>query len=99
MILFYTSSYLEFLRTLEEKVDHDWTDISSSLEEIRKSVFSRQGCLINLTADGKNLANTEKYVSKFVDLLPTSSPNKTTNWHARLPLANEAIVIPTQVRK
>ncbi|KAK4284677.1 hypothetical protein QN277_001475 [Acacia crassicarpa] len=90
-------SYLEFLRTLEEKVDHDWAHFSSSLEEIRKSIFSKQGCLINLTADGKNLANTEKYVSKFVDLLPTSSPNETTNWHARLPLANEAIVVPTQV--
>ncbi|XP_054786624.1 presequence protease 1, chloroplastic/mitochondrial-like [Prosopis cineraria] len=90
-------SYLEFLRTLEEKVDQDWADISSSLEEIRKSIFSKQGCLINMTADGKNLANTEKYVDKFVDLLPTSSPNETTNWHARLPLANEAIVIPTQV--
>ncbi|KAI9127958.1 hypothetical protein K1719_000951 [Acacia pycnantha] len=90
-------SYLEFLRTLEEKVDHDWANFSSSLEEIRKSIFSKQGCLINLTADGKNLANTEKYVSKFVDLLPTSSPTETTNWHARLPLANEAIVIPTQV--
>ncbi|XP_028777076.1 presequence protease 1, chloroplastic/mitochondrial [Neltuma alba] len=90
-------SYLEFLQTLEEKVDHDWANISSFLEEIRKSIFSRQGCLINMTADGKNLANTEKYVSKFVDLLPTSSPTETTNWHARLPLGNEAIVIPTQV--
>lgn len=51
-----------------------------------------------MTADAKNLANTEKYVSKFVDLLPTSSPSETTNWNGRLPLANEAIVIPTQVR-
>lgn len=94
----YTSSYLEFLRTLEERVDQDWANISSSLEEIRKSLFSKQGCLINLTADGKNLVNTERYVSKFVDKLPTSSPVETTAWQARLPLENEAIVIPTQVR-
>ncbi|KAL4356629.1 hypothetical protein S245_029654 [Arachis hypogaea] len=90
-------SYLEFLRTLEERVDQDWVNISSSLEEIRKSVFSKQGCLINITADGKNLANTEKAVGKFVDLLPTRSPITTTNWSATLPLTNEAIVIPTQV--
>ncbi|XP_020237092.1 presequence protease 2, chloroplastic/mitochondrial [Cajanus cajan] len=90
-------SYLEFLRTLEERVDQDWADISSSLEEIRKSVFSKQGCLINVTADRKNLANTEKVVSKFVDMLPTSSPIATTAWNVRLPLTNEAIVIPTQV--
>ncbi|MED6131438.1 Presequence protease 2, chloroplastic/mitochondrial [Stylosanthes scabra] len=90
-------SYLEFLRTLEERVDQDWANISSSLEEIRKSVFSKQGCLINITADGKNIANSEKAVGKFVDLLPSRSPITTTNWSARLPLINEAIVIPTQV--
>ncbi|XP_027359816.1 presequence protease 1, chloroplastic/mitochondrial-like [Abrus precatorius] len=90
-------SYLEFLRTLEERVDQDWADISSSLEEIRKSVFSKQGCLINITADRKNLAETERVVSKFVDMLPTNSPTATTTWNVRLPLTNEAIVIPTQV--
>lgn len=93
------SSYLEFLQTLEKRIDQDWADISSSLEEIRKTVFSKQGCLINITADGKNLANTDKFVSKFVDMLPTSSPIATPNiWNVRLPLTNEAIVIPTQVR-
>lgn len=93
------SSYLEFLQTLEKRVDQDWADISSSLEEIRKSVFCKQDCLINITADGKNLANMEKFVSKFVDMLPTSSPVATTNtWNVKLPLTNEAIVIPTQVR-
>ncbi|KAE9596452.1 hypothetical protein Lal_00007907 [Lupinus albus] len=90
-------SYLEYLRTLEERADQDWAAISSSLEEIRKSVFSKQGCLINITSDGKNLANMEKVVSKFVEKLPTSSPIATTTWNVRLPLANEAIVIPTQV--
>lgn len=95
---YFFRSYLEFLRTLEERVDQDWADISSSLEEIRKSVFSKQGCLINITADGKNLANTEKVVRKFIDMLPTSSPLAKTTWNARLPLTDEAIVIPTQVR-
>ncbi|KAK7366460.1 hypothetical protein VNO80_08450 [Phaseolus coccineus] len=90
-------SYLEFLRTLEERVDQDWVDISSSLEEIRKSIFSKQGCLVNVTADRKNLANAEKVVSKFVDLLPTRSPIAATNRNFTLPLTNEAIVIPTQV--
>ncbi|PON69124.1 S-ribosylhomocysteinase (LuxS) [Parasponia andersonii] len=90
-------SYLEFLQALEEKVDQDWEGISSSLEEIRKGLLSRNSCLINLTAEGKNLANTEKYVSKFLDLLPTSSPYEGTSWNARLSSRNEAIVIPTQV--
>ncbi|MED6131441.1 hypothetical protein PIB30_009922 [Stylosanthes scabra] len=90
-------SYLEFLLNLEERIDQDWADISSSLEEIRKSVFSKQGCLINITADGKSLTNIEKAGGKFVDLLPSRSPITTTNWSARLPLTNEAIVTPTHV--
>ncbi|KAK9942150.1 hypothetical protein M0R45_007833 [Rubus argutus] len=45
----------------------------------------------------KNLANSEKFVGKFLDLLPNNSPLATTSWNARLPSANEAIVIPTQV--
>lgn len=90
-------SYLEFLKTLEEKVDQDWAGISSSLEEIRKTMLSRNGCLVNMTADGKNLTNSEKYVSKFLDLLPSNSPVEKSLWNARLPSTNEAIVIPTQV--
>ncbi|XP_041011119.1 presequence protease 1, chloroplastic/mitochondrial-like [Juglans microcarpa x Juglans regia] len=90
-------SYLEFLQSLEEKVDQDWDGISSSLEEIRKSLLSRNGCLVNLTADGKILTNSEKFVSRFIDSLPSSSLVETTNWNARLHSSNEAIVIPTQV--
>lgn len=91
-------SYLEFLQTLEDKVDQDWEGISPSLEEIRRSLLSRSGCLINMTAEGKNLTSAEKYVSKFLDLLPASSPYEATTWNARLSSGNEAIVIPTQVR-
>lgn len=89
-------SYLEFLQALEDKVDQDWDGISSSLEEIRKSLLSRNGCIVNMTAEGKNLTNSEKFVSKFLDLLP-NSPVATSTWNARLPSSNEAIVIPTQV--
>lgn len=95
--LLFSYSYLEFLQTLEDKVDQDWEGISSSLEEMRKSLLSRNGCLINMTAEGKNLLNTEKYVSKFLDLLPTRSPYEATTWTAQLSSGNEAIVIPTQV--
>ncbi|GLU09297.1 hypothetical protein SLE2022_261630 [Rubroshorea leprosula] len=90
-------SYLEFLQALEEKVDNDWDGISSSLEEIRKSILSRKGCLVNMTADRKTLTDTKKFVSKFLDLLPSNSPVERASWNARLPPNNEAIVIPTQV--
>ncbi|KAK9096895.1 hypothetical protein Sjap_022392 [Stephania japonica] len=90
-------SYLEFLRSLEEKVEQDWAVISSSLEEIRKSLLSKKGCLVNLTAGGKTLTNTEKFVSKFLDLLPPTSPTESASFNARISPVNEAIIIPTQV--
>uniref|UniRef100_A0A2P2KDS5 Uncharacterized protein MANES_10G066200 n=1 Tax=Rhizophora mucronata TaxID=61149 RepID=A0A2P2KDS5_RHIMU len=90
-------SYLEFLHDLEEKVDQDWAGVSSSLEEIRAALLSRNGCLVNITADESNLRNSERFVSKFLDLLPSNTPVETTAWNARLPPHNEAIVMPTQV--
>lgn len=90
-------SYLEFLRTLEEKVDSNWAEISSSLEEIRQSLLSRKNCLINITADGKNLTKSEKFIGNFLDFLPNQSALKNSTWNARLSSENEAIVIPTQV--
>lgn len=94
---YFACSYLEFLRALESKVDDDWPGISSSLEEIRRTLFTKNDCLVNLTADGQNLKNAEKYVGKFIDMLPSSSSVGSTAWNARLPPTNEAIVIPTQV--
>ncbi|CAA0807546.1 Presequence protease 2-chloroplastic/mitochondrial [Striga hermonthica] len=90
-------SYLEFLRALEKKVDDNWTEISSSLEEIRRTLISKNDCLINLTADAKNLQNAEKHVSKFLDMLPNTPPVGSAAWSAQLPPTNEAIVIPTKV--
>ncbi|TYK06741.1 presequence protease 1 [Cucumis melo var. makuwa] len=90
-------SYMEFLQTLEEKVDQNWTEISSSLEEIRRSLLSRENCLVNITADEKNLTKSEKFVGKFLDLLPNQPIIKNSTWNARLSSDNEAIVIPTQV--
>ncbi|XP_071691754.1 presequence protease 2, chloroplastic/mitochondrial-like [Rutidosis leptorrhynchoides] len=94
----YTCSYYEFLKDLEEKVEHDWSAISASLEEIRKTVLSKNNCLVNLTSDGKNLKNSEKYVEKFLDMLPSTSPVASSpSWNRRIPSINEAIVIPKQV--
>jgi Zn-dependent M16 (insulinase) family peptidase len=90
-------SYLEYLRDLETKIDQDWDSISSSLEEMRKSLFSKNGCLINLTSDGKNLEKSRQHIAKFLDSLPSSPSIGSDPWLSRLPSVNEAIVVPTQV--
>ncbi|KAL4578658.1 hypothetical protein LXL04_014787 [Taraxacum kok-saghyz] len=91
-------SYLEFLKDLEGKIEQDWSELSMSLEEIRKTLLSRKGCIVNLTSDGKNLTIAEKFVTKFLNLLPNSSSIVTSSSsNELLPLNNEAIIIPTQV--
>lgn len=82
---------------LERKVDQNWDEVSSSLEDIRKSLICKENCIINLTAEGKNLTKSLKFVSKFADMLPCNSPFPKTTWTARLPSPNEDIIIPTPV--
>ncbi|KAM1569489.1 hypothetical protein PS1_034924 [Malus domestica] len=51
-----------------------------------------------MTAEGKSLTKSEKFVSKFLDLLPSKSPfARKTTWKARLPSENEVIVMPITV--
>ncbi|VAI61010.1 unnamed protein product [Triticum turgidum subsp. durum] len=90
-------SYLEYLRDLETKIDQDWDRISASLEEMRKSLFSKEGCLINITSDSKNLEKSGQHIAKFLDALPSAPSLGSDPWLSRLPSVNEAIVIPTQV--
>ncbi|KAI7736758.1 hypothetical protein M8C21_012633 [Ambrosia artemisiifolia] len=91
-------SYLEFLKDLEKKIEENWSEISTSLEEIRGALLSKKGCLVNLTSDGKNLKSAEKFVRKFLDFLPTTSPLTASSTSDALLLAeNEAFTIPTQV--
>ncbi|KAJ6403532.1 hypothetical protein OIU84_015444 [Salix udensis] len=44
-----------------------------------------------------SLEEIQKYVSKFLDLLPSKSSVEAAAWNAQLSPGNEAIVIPTQV--
>lgn len=50
-----------------------------------------------MTADGRILSDSGKFVSKFLDSLPSNPLVGAATWNARLPSENEAIVIPTQV--
>lgn len=89
---------MNFLEDLEKRLDQNWDEISSALEEIRKSVISRKGCLVNMTADEGNLNHSTKFVAKFLDLLPSSTFTELDPLRSQLPPVNEAIVIPTQVQ-
>lgn len=78
-------------------MDEDWPSVAESLNEIRNELLSRKGTIVNLTADERTLTNAESHVAAFLDAMPETGGN-IVNWDRRLPLVNEGLVIPTQVR-
>jgi presequence protease len=65
---------------------------------MRKSLFNKDGCMVNITSDYKNLEKSSQHIAKFLDSLPSSPSLGSDPWLSRLPYVNEAIVVPTQVR-
>ncbi|KAG8072488.1 hypothetical protein GUJ93_ZPchr0006g43322 [Zizania palustris] len=57
----------------------------------------KDGCLVNITSDRKNLEKSNKHIAKFLDSLPSTTSIGNDSWLYRLPSVNEAIVVPTQV--
>lgn len=89
-------SYLEFIRNLADRVDSDWNDIQQDLETIRSYLINRNGAVVNVTGDEDTLLTAKPYISQFLDALPNHVRDK-ADWSSMLPLANEALVVPTQV--
>ncbi|OAE21846.1 hypothetical protein AXG93_138s1170 [Marchantia polymorpha subsp. ruderalis] len=90
-------SYLNYLRSLEKRVEEDWPAVSQALEDIRSAVLGRKGVIVNLTADEKILTSAEPHVSNFLDAFPETSGDRTCTWNPVLHRVNEGLVIPTKV--
>ena len=79
-----------------KRVEENWDSVQADLETIRKSLLSRNGLLINLTADAKVLSSVDSVVSDFVASLPDKKL-EIASWSGLLPSINEALIVPTQV--
>lgn len=90
------ASYLRFLRDLEARVEAEWDTVRGQLEEIRRSLLSQEGAILNLTADDKTLHAAERPVADFLAALPQQGGPR-HEWTERLSAGNEALVVPTQV--
>eukprot|EP01018_Ginkgo_biloba_P006178 Gb_04858 [translate_table: standard] len=90
-------SYLEFLQNLEKQVEGEWPTVAGLLDEIRSTLFSKKGVLVNLTADEKNLSLAEQHVAGLLNALPEDNILDFPSWAYRLSPVNEAFIIPTQV--
>ena len=60
--------------------------------------MQRRGAIVNVTADEAALMSAEGDIRRFVESLPETGPAD-AGWTQRLPLINEAITVPTQVRQ
>lgn len=91
-------SYLEYIRELSKRVESDWEGVAADLEAIRKAILQRAGTIVNLTGDERALSAAAEHVEDLLGALPSSSGSSSEAWSGVLPRANEALVVPTQVR-
>jgi hypothetical protein len=71
------------------------------LESIRKHLLQRKGALVNLTGDDRALAAAAGHVDDLLTRLPEAAAAGPSGaaWAGVLPRVNEALVVPTQVRR
>ncbi len=89
-------SYFQFLGQLAARIENNWDEVLANLEKVRKILISRPAMVLNLTADGKDLAGIEPSLRAVVGAVPDGTNAKNT-WEAELFPKFEGISIPAQV--
>jgi hypothetical protein len=88
--------YLFFIRNLADKIDSNWENIRTTMEEIRKSLFSQENLVGNVTIDQSNWQNISTRIKLFIQSLPLIAV-KNSNWNFQEVKQNEGLTIPSQV--
>ena len=96
-------AYLDFLRSLVQRVDSNWGEVLTELEAIRKQLIGRGNLSLNLTAEEEHLQPCKNALGKLLNSLPkqgnepfallqqsTFKPQLGSN-------ANQALLLPAQV--
>ncbi|MEN6441920.1 MAG: insulinase family protein [Syntrophobacter sp.] len=89
-------SYFQFLGRLAARIENNWDEVLANLEKVRKILVSRPAMVLNLTADGKDLAGIEPCLRVLVGAVPDGANGKTA-WEPDLFPGFEGISIPAQV--
>lgn len=87
---------LNALRALSERAENDWASVQAQLEELRKLVVTRDGLVLNLTADPDQCAGVEKLFPALADALPTGAAPAADRTPGALP-GVEGLTLPAQV--
>ncbi len=88
--------YLFFLRSLLEKIDHDWQSVFETLERVRESLVMSQNSLSNVTLDAENWKSFQPMLEDFITSLPVGV-SQVQGWQPEPRDVNEGLVIPAQV--
>ena len=90
-------SYLDFIRSLVQRIENDWESVQADLEAIRLALVQQKGVLVNITGDERTLSSAQSAVAAFLSALPITSSSSGGWTSSLLAHGNEALLVPTQV--
>jgi hypothetical protein len=84
------------LRKLVDAVDKNWDKVLADLEELRQHIVNSKGLIVNVTADGESLQQSESHLQGLLGRLPAAPLSAVERSALDLP-EREGLVVPAQV--
>lgn len=88
--------YLDFVRTLTQRIDSDWAGVQADLEEIRTRLIRRDGVRFNITAAASDWPVLRGALEPFLDALPMRTQAE-ESWPGVSSGTPEALSVPSAV--
>ena len=90
-------SYLFYLRSLVERIRHDWPSVLNQLEAVRGHLVDRDTLLMNATVADADRAAVEPHLAGLAGSLPARGGNL-QEWSPRYGAGDEGLTLPAQVK-
>ncbi len=90
-------SQLFFLRSLAQRIEHDWDGVLAQLCAVRDALIRRDALVMNVTVDAKNWEKLRDRLWDFAQALPNGTASASAVWEAGDFPVNEALTVPAQV--
>jgi hypothetical protein len=89
-------SYLFFLRQVLKDIDEDWPGVLARLEQVRRTLVSRNAMICNVTVDNENWGRFAPQLDEFLAALPAPAAERVA-WSPEYDSSFEGLIIPAQV--
>jgi len=90
-------TYLLFLRHLLQKIENNWEQVLSDLEDIKSLLVHKGSMLVNITAEEDALDQGREYLQDFLGEIPREEETSRRHWKWSCTPGNEALFIPARV--